>query len=222
MRKQIFGWALPLLIVVPLLIIDQLLKIYIKLNFTIGERAEIIPGFIEFQFIENDGMAFGWAMPGVAGKLLLTTFRLIASVGIGVYLYKLIERKSHTGLLVSISMIWAGAIGNIIDSAVYGRLFSHSGWGTVSHFSITKSVCDLNHTHLVMEDGYAPWLMANVVDMFHFTVTWPSWMPSMMAGAEVFPPIWNVADASISIAVIWIILNQKKFFGSNPQSSEDA
>ena len=80
MRKQIFGWALPLLIVVPLLIIDQLLKIYIKLNFTIGERADIIPGFIEFQFIENDGMAFGWAIPGVAGKLLLTIFRLIASV----------------------------------------------------------------------------------------------------------------------------------------------
>ena len=208
MRKQIFGWAFPLLIVVPLLLIDQLLKIYIKLNFTIGERVDIIPGLIELQFIENDGMAFGWAMPGVAGKLLLTGFRLIASVGIGVYLYKLIERKSHTGLLVSISMIWAGAIGNIIDSAVYGRLFSHSGWGTVAHFG--------------MEDGYAPWLMANVVDMFHFTVTWPSWMPSFMAGAEVFPPIWNVADASISIAVIWIILNQKTFFGNTPQSSEDA
>ena len=208
MRKQIFGWAFPLLIVVPLLLIDQLLKIYIKLNFTIGERVDIIPGLIEFQFIENDGMAFGWALPGVAGKLLLTSFRLIASVGIGVYLYKLIERKSHTGLLVSISMIWAGAIGNIIDSAVYGRLFSHSGWGTVAHFG--------------MEDGYAPWLMANVVDMFHFTVTWPSWMPSFMAGAEVFPPIWNVADASISIAVIWIILNQKTFFASTSQSSEDA
>jgi signal peptidase II len=208
MRKQIFGWALPLLIVVPILLLDQLLKIYIKLNFTIGERADIIPGLIELQFIENDGMAFGWAMPGVAGKLLLTGFRLIASVGIGVYLYKLIERKSHTGLLVGISMIWAGAIGNIIDSAVYGRLFSHSGWGTVAHFG--------------MEDGYAPWLMANVVDMFHFTVTWPSWMPSFMAGAEVFPPIWNVADASISIAVFWIIMNQKMFFGNTPQSSEDA
>ena len=192
----------------PILLLDQLLKIYIKLNFTIGERADIIPGLIELQFIENDGMAFGWAMPGVAGKLLLTGFRLIASVGIGVYLYKLIERKSHTGLLVGISMIWAGAIGNIIDSAVYGRLFSHSGWGTVAHFG--------------MEDGYAPWLMANVVDMFHFTVTWPSWMPSFMAGAEVFPPIWNVADASISIAVFWIIMNQKMFFGNTPQSSEDA
>ena len=196
------------MIVVPILLLDQLLKIYIKLNFTIGERADIIPGLIELQFIENDGMAFGWAMPGVAGKLLLTGFRLIASVGIGVYLYKLIERKSHTGLLVGISMIWAGAIGNIIDSAVYGRLFSHSGWGTVAHFG--------------MEDGYAPWLMANVVDMFHFTVTWPSWMPSFMAGAEVFPPIWNVADASISIAVFWIIMNQKMFFGNTPQSSEDA
>jgi len=198
---------LPLLIVVPLLIIDQLLKIYIKLNFTIGERADIIPGLIELQFIENDGMAFGWAMPGVAGKLLLTSFRLIASVGIGVYLYKLIARKSHPGLLVGISMIWAGAIGNIIDSAVYGRLFSHSGWGTVSHFGL--------------DDGYAPWLMANVVDMFHFTVTWPSWMPSFMAGAEVFPPIWNIADASISIAVIWIILNQNRFFRTDTKASDD-
>jgi len=207
MRKPILGWALPLLIVATLLIIDQLLKIYIKLNFTIGERVDIIPGLIEFQFIENEGMAFGWAMPGVLGKLLLTSFRIIASVGIGVYLYQLIKKKSQLGLLIGISMIWAGAIGNIIDSAVYGLLFSHSGWGTVAHFGL--------------EDGYATWLMANVVDMFHFTVTWPAWMPSIMSGSEVFPPIWNVADASISMGVIWIILKQKQFFGNGIKSGED-
>lgn len=208
MRKPISGWALTPGIVATLLIIDQILKIYIKLNFTIGERADIIPGLIEFQFIENEGMAFGWAMPGVLGKLLLTSFRILASVGIGIYLYKLIEKKSHLGLLIGISMIWAGAIGNIIDSAVYGILFSHSGWGTVAHFGL--------------DDGYSPWLMANVVDMFHFTVTWPSWMPSIIAGGEVFPPIWNIADASISIGVIWIIIKQKQYFGTALKSSSDA
>ena len=208
MRKPISGWALSTGIVATLLIIDQILKIYIKLNFTIGERADIIPGLIEFQFIENEGMAFGWAMPGVLGKLLLTSFRILASVGIGIYLYKLIEKKSHLGLLIGISMIWAGAIGNIIDSAVYGILFSHSGWGTVAHFGL--------------DDGYSPWLMANVVDMFHFTVTWPSWMPSIIAGGEVFPPIWNIADASISIGVIWIIIKQKQYFGTALKSSSDA
>lgn len=208
MRKPISGWALSPGIVATLLIIDQILKIYIKLNFTIGERADIIPGLIEFQFIENEGMAFGWAMPGVVGKLLLTSFRILASVGIGIYLYKLIERKSQLGLLICISMILAGAIGNIIDSAVYGILFSHSGWGTVAHFGL--------------DDGYSPWLMANVVDMFHFTVTWPSWMPSIIAGGEVFPPIWNIADASISIGVIWIIIKQKQYFGTTLKSSSDA
>jgi signal peptidase II len=198
MRKPISGWAFSPGIVATLLILDQILKIYIKLNFTIGERLDLIPGLIEFQFIENEGMAFGWALPGVLGKLLLTTFRLIASIGIGIYLYKLIEKNSHSGLIICVSMILAGAIGNIIDSSVYGRLFSHSGWGTIADFNV--------------ENGYAPWLMANVVDMFHFTIQWPSWMPFHVGGLEVFPPIWNIADASISIGVIWIVLNQKKFF----------
>ena len=192
MRKLVLEWVLPLLLV------DQLLKIFIKLNFTIGERSEFIPGLLELQFIENEGMAFGWALPGVAGKLLLTTFRVIASVGIGFYLFKLIKEKAHTGLLRSVALIWAGAIGNIIDSAVYGRIFSHSGWGTVAQSGT--------------ENGYAPWFMANVVDMFHFTVQWPYWMPFNMGGREVFPPIWNVADAAISLGVIWIALHQKSFF----------
>ena len=192
MRKLVLEWVLPLLLV------DQLLKIFIKLNFTIGDRAEFIPGLLELQFIENEGMAFGWALPGVAGKLLLTTFRVIASVGIGFYLFKLIKEKAHTGLLRSVALIWAGAIGNIIDSAVYGRIFSHSGWGTVAQSGT--------------ENGYAPWFMANVVDMFHFTVQWPYWMPFNMGGREVFPPIWNVADAAISLGVIWIALHQKSFF----------
>lgn len=192
MQKLVLKW------VIPLLLADQLLKIYVKLNFTIGERAEFIPGLLELQFIENEGMAFGWALPGVAGKLVLTIFRLIASVGIGIYLFKLVKEKAHVGLLRSVSLIWSGALGNIVDSTVYGRLFSHSGWGTTAELSV--------------ENGYAPWLMANVVDMFHFTLQWPDWMLFNLGGLEVFPPIWNIADASISIGVIWIVVNQKRFF----------
>lgn len=201
MRKLILGWILPLLV------LDQALKIYIKLSFTIGERTDLIPGLIELQFIENEGMAFGWALPGVVGKLVLTSFRLLACVGIGLYLHKLISAKSHPGLLRCVSLIWAGAMGNIIDSAVYGKIFSHSGWGTVSELG---------------GEGYTSWMMANVVDMFHFTVQWPLWMPLGLGGGEVFPPIWNIADAAISIGVIWIAFHQKSFFDvESTKDSED-
>ena len=118
MRKLILEWVMPLLLA------DQILKIYIKLNFTIGERAEFIPGLLELQFIENEGMAFGWALPGVVGKLVLTTFRLIASVGIGIYLFKLVKEKAHLGLLRSVALIWAGAIGNIIECCLRAVIFT--------------------------------------------------------------------------------------------------
>ena len=190
----------------PLLIADQALKFYIKLNFTIGEKAEVIPGILELVFIENEGMAFGWALPGVAGKLLLTSFRILASVAIGYYLTKLVKDGAHKGLLVCVTLIWAGAIGNIIDGAFYGLIFSHSGWATVATLS---------------PEGYAPLFMANVVDMMHFVVRWPSWMPMGIGGTEVFPPIWNLADAAISVSVIWILIRQRVFF-ANLNDSENS
>jgi signal peptidase II len=191
MRKLILSWVLPLLIA------DQALKFFIKLNFTIGERADFIPGFLELQFIENEGMAFGWALPGVSGKLLLTFFRIIAAIAIGFYLNKLVKERMHAGLLRCVAFIWAGAMGNIIDGAVYGQIFSHSGWATVATLT---------------SEGYAPFFMANVVDMFHFVVVWPTWMPFGLAGHEIFPPIWNIADSAISLGVIWILVRQKVFF----------
>ena len=191
MRRQILGLLLPLLLA------DQALKFYIKLNFTISEKAEFIPGILELQFLENEGMAFGWAMPGVAGKLLLTTFRIIAAIAIGIYLSRLVKSGAHKGFVNCVTLIWAGAIGNIIDGAIYGVIFSKSGWTTVAEFAT---------------DGYAPLFMANVVDMFHFTLEWPSWMPLGLSGMEVFPPIWNLADAAISLGVIWILIRQRAFF----------
>ncbi len=185
-------WALPVLVA------DQLLKFYIKTTFTIGQKMPIIPGLIELQFIENDGMAFGWALPGDAGKLALRVFRVIAALAIGWYLVHAAKSGAHKGFLRSIALIWAGAVGNIIDSVFYGRLFTKSGWDEAARFDPSE--------------GYASWFMADVVDMFHFTVEWPlgPWQ-----GREVFPPIWNIADAAISCAVIWILLNQKRYFSNS-------
>lgn len=196
-------------IVLPILIADQILKIWVKLNFAIGERISFVPGLLELQFIENEGMAFGWALPGPAGKLVLTSFRLVAAIGIGFYLNRLVREQAHGGFLTCISMVWAGAIGNIIDSAFYGQLFTRSGWGMMAEWAQT-------------EGGYAPFLMGNVVDMFHFTVKWPLSFPlESLAGREVFPPIWNLADAAISCGVICLLIWQRTFF-SAPDSQSSA
>lgn len=187
-------WSLPVLVA------DQLLKFYIKTSFTIGQKAPLIPGLIELQFIENDGMAFGWALPGDAGKLALRIFRVIAAVAIGWYLVHSARSGAHKGFLRSIALIWAGAVGNIIDSVFYGKLYSKSGWDSPAEW-------------LPTDGGYATWFMADVVDMFRFTVEWPMWWPIVgWQGREVFPLIWNIADAAISCAVIWILINQRRYF----------
>jgi signal peptidase II len=191
------------LIIILILLIDQISKIYIKTNFALGEDFKVFDWF-SIYFVENEGMAFGWALPGTAGKLLLTTFRILASVGIGVYLFRLVKDKVHIGMLRCVALIWAGAIGNIIDGAVYGQLFSYSSWSVLATFT---------------PDGYAPFFMGNVVDMLHFTLHWPSWMPFNLSNSEVFPPIFNIADAAISIGVIWILIRQKTFFNSLPSKS---
>ena len=194
--RTLLGWVLA--VVVPVLVADQCLKVWVKLNFSLGERMAFIPGLLELQFIENEGMAFGWALPGMAGKLVLTGFRLVAAVGIGFYLKKLIASGTHRGFLTCLAFIWAGAIGNIIDSAVYGQLFTASHWGLIAEWA---------------GEGYAPFMMGHVVDMFHFTVRWPSSFPiESLANREVFPPIWNLADAAISVSVIWMVIKQKTYF----------
>ena len=182
------------------ILLDQILKVYVKLNFFegIGAGYDIIPGVLELAFVENPGMAFGLELPGDYGKVILTVFRMIAAVVIFWYIKKLIDQKAHKGLIFCVSLIMAGAVGNIIDCAVYGMIFSES--------SISKLAVAFPES-----GSYSTFLKGNVVDMFHFVTRWPEGMP-WLGGREIFPPIFNIADASISFGVILILIRQKTFF----------
>lgn len=142
-------------------------------------------------FTENPGMAFGWKFAGEYGKLFLSLFRIIAVTGIGWYMYDLAKKKAHPGFVLSIALIFSGALGNIIDSAFYGMLFSDSNY-EVARF-------------LPEEGGYAGFLHGNVVDMFYFPIIKTS-------SFTFFSPIFNFADAAITAGVIAILIWQKKFF----------
>jgi signal peptidase II len=200
-----------ILTILLILILDQWLKVWIKLNFHYGESVVLIKDVIDIQFVENPGMAFGWMIPGNGGKLALSIFRLFVVCGIGWYLYKLIRQKAHTGYIICMSMIVAGALGNIFDSLFYGILFDR---GSVFDPEINDYTMYFGVSTINLNDGYAPPLLGNVVDMFHFTMR----IPWGEGSREIFPPIFNIADSSISLAIIVILLFQKKFF---PKPTEE-
>lgn len=198
-----------LLIIAAVVLVDQISKIWIKMSWTIGQRMTVIPGFFELHFIENNGMAFGMSLPGEWGKIALSLFRVLAVALIGYYIYTQLRDKAHKGYITCLALIWAGAFGNIIDSAVYGMLFGPSTYTKVAEF-------------LPEGGGYAGFLQGYVVDMLHFTVKWPEWMPFFgKKGGEIFPPIFNIADAAISVGVIWIIIRQGVFFERHKPVIED-
>ena len=176
----------PILIVIAVLVIDQVLKIWIKTNMYIGEEFNVLGNWFIIHFTENNGMAFGLELGGSYGKLALSLFRVFAVFGIGYIFHYIIKNKYHFGLITCVSLILAGALGNIIDSVFYGKLF-----------------------------GYAGLLHGRVVDMFYMPIIqghYPDWFP-LWAGEEFvfFRPVYNFADAAISIGVITIILFQNKF-----------
>lgn len=185
------------------IVLDQALKIWVKTQMLYDESIPIFGSWFNIHFIENPGMAFGLEFGGDWGKLALSLFRIVAISLIGVFLYKLIKKNANTGLIISISLILAGAVGNILDSAFYGLIFSES-----SYFE--------HATMFPAEGGYASFLHGKVVDMLYFPLfegNFPSWMPFW--GGEhflFFRPIFNIADSSISIGVFIILLNQKRFF----------
>lgn len=189
------------IIVFLVLLIDQISKIYIKTNFTLGEEIYVFEWF-RIHFIENNGMAWGVEFGGRTGKLFLTLFRLIAISAIGYWLYDSIRKQQHQLLIIAVSLIFAGAIGNIIDSIFYGVLFTNSNAGMVATFA--------------ENGGYNTIFHGKVVDMFYFPI-WsgylPEWLPFWGGNYfTFFNAIFNVADSAITIGVAILILFNKTVF----------
>lgn len=195
----------PLTIVLLVLVIDQALKVWVKTHMMLGEEFSVIGNWFMIHFIENNGMAFGMELAGKFGKVILSVFRIIAVIGIGYYLHQLSKKNAPTGLIVSISLVLAGAIGNIIDSAFYGMIFNDSYPQVASLFPA--------------EGGYASFLHGKVVDMFYFPLlegNFPEWMPFWGGDHYVFfRPVFNVADSAITIGIVIILLFQRKYFKEN-------
>jgi signal peptidase II len=190
------GW-LATIIVVGAIVIDQLIKVWVKTNMTLHESIRIFDWFY-ISFIENNGMAYGMQ---IGSKLVLSLFRVAAISVLAYYLWLQIQKKARTGYIVCLSMVLAGAIGNLIDCMFYGLVFNAS-----SEF-YTSYIVDFG-------TGYAPFLMGKVVDMFYFPLivtTWPEWVPHF-GGQEFifFSPVFNYADANISVGVVLLVLFYRK------------
>ena len=188
--------------IVVLLILDQVIKVWIKTHMMLGEEFSICGDWFLIHFIENNGMAFGMELEGEWGKILLSLFRIFAVCGIGWYLYDISTKKAPLGLVISIALIFSGAMGNIIDSAFYGLIFNDSHHQIASFFPA--------------EGGYGTLFHGKVVDMLHFPL-WegflPKWFPFW--GGEYFTffdPVFNIADMAISTGFGLLIVFNKKAF----------
>ena len=190
-----------ILTVVLAILIDQISKIYVKTNFQLGEEVVVFANWFKIHFTENNGMAWGFEFGGKAGKLFLTLFRIVAVGGIIYWLLNTIKRNTKTAVVIAISLILAGAIGNIIDSVFYGVIFNHSNYQVATLFS---------------DQPYGELFYGKVVDMLYFPM-WegnlPDWLP--IWGGKYFTffnAIFNGADAWISIGVALLFLFNKDAF----------
>jgi signal peptidase II len=181
------------LIIVAILLIDQAIKIWVKTSMTLHESIHVTDWFY-ITFIENMGMAFGMQL---GSKIVLSLFRVVAISVLGYYIWQQVKSNARTGYIVCLSMVLAGAAGNLIDCMFYGMIFNESSPYYLSYF-------------VDFGTGYAPFLMGKVVDMFYFPLIeteWPTWMPFVGGQHFVFfSPVFNFADASISVSVVLLLL----------------
>jgi signal peptidase II len=203
-------YKLPIITVLTVLIIDQCIKLYIKSNYPIGEVCRIFGDWSRITFTENPGMAFGLEFGGNYGKLALSLFRIIAVFAGVFYIKKIVNEKEHKGFIICVSLILAGALGNILDSAFYGLLFGESTEYQVAQF-------------MPLQGGYAGFLQGHVVDMFYFPMyegNFPTWFP-IWGGEhfEFFNAIFNFADMAISFGVGIILVFQNILF--NPKATTE-
>ena len=188
---------LAVLIIVAILVIDQIIKIWVKTSMTLHESIHITDWFY-IAFIENNGMAFGMQL---GSKIILSLFRVVAIALLGYYIWQQVHRQAKTGYIILLSMVLAGAAGNLIDCMFYGLVFNASSPYYLSYF-------------VPFGTGYAPFLMGKVVDMFYFPLIesdWPQWVPFVGGDHFVFfSPVFNFADSCISVSVVWLLLFYRK------------
>lgn len=202
-----------IIIILIVLFIDQALKIHIKTNYPIGEVTRLFGlNWARIHFIENSGMAWGWKFGNEGGKVFLTLFRLAAVILGSWLIVKFAKEKYSTGFMVCVALIYAGALGNLIDSMFYGMIFDKG-----LHFDPTfKDYISYSGVAAISSNGYSSFLHGSVVDMLYFPMiksTYPSWFPYVGGEPfEFFSPIFNVADAAISTGVIALLIFQKSFY----------
>lgn len=200
-----------------ILFLDQWIKVYVKTHFLPGEEFPLVGSWFVAEYVENPGMAFGTTFGGEKWhKLALSIFRILAIIGIVYYWIKQAKSGVRLEFLVAIGFVLAGATGNLIDSMAYDFIFPYDPCMPYNRLegSGIKTTCGVFG---VWETRHTGFLLGNVVDMFKFNVSWPSWMP-WLAGKQVFPAIWNLADGAITCGVLMIILRQKRYFAKKVEA----